>query len=701
MPKESDIHEEALERFTQAEDHYRDDNQRGDEDAAFVFGDQWPEKMRVAREAEDRPCLTENRTLIHCLQVANGIRQARPAINVLPVDDKGDIETAKIFKGIIRNIEVQSSASDAYDTAAWNAITATKGWIRVNTQYCDNESFDQECRILRIPDHRRVMLDPFSKEMDGSDAEFGFVFEDMSIEAFERRYPDRTPPTDFSENAKAKGWCTDESVRIAEYYYKTYTTKTLALTPSGIMEKSEAEAAGLEITQTRDVDVPAVKYCKIDGAGCFDETDWLGIYIPLVPVYGMEAWIDGKRHSFSLVHQAKDPQKRFNFWLTASTEIIALQPRVPFIGITGQFDTDASKWANANRRNFAFIQYDPVILEDGSNYVIPPQRQAVPEGSQTMFRELMAAADGIKAVVGVFDASLGNIGNETSGRAIQARQGQGDNATFHFPDNLQKSIAQVGRILIDLIPKIYTGQRVMRILGDDDAESFVPLNQGVVQDKGNYRPVQPGERPQAFFDLSTGKYDVVAAVGASFATKRMETVDTLKTIIQAAPETFSIFGDILFKSMDIPYSDVMAERLRRMNPVMQDDEDPAHAQMMQAQGLIQQLQATIQGMQAALDDKSAKESAEIEIKKGELELKNKELAIKAAEVAAKVQQMQAQNGAVTGEVMAEIIRTIASLESSVRDTAEAVNTILDAAGGQDTGTMAPAQEPLPNLGGNP
>ena len=666
--------ETAKKRYKLCEEYYRDEYDRGDEDVQFVFGEnQWPDDIKEQREKDGQPCLTENRTLVFVNQVANNIRQLRPSIDVLPVDDNADVEMAKILKGLIRNIQTQSDADSAYDMMGWNAITAAYGWVRVNTKYCDDESFDQECEIVRIPDFRSVMIDPNSIRMDGADAEYAFITEDMDIDQFREEYPDAA-----EENFETDGdWVTDEKIRICEYFYKKYEKKTIVLTPEGVMSKEDADMLGLEIRQKRTLSVPSVKISKITGKEELESTDWLGKYIPISACYGMEAWIKRKRKCFSLINQAKDPQRRFNYWLSASTSVIALQPKAPFIGLTGQFETDKAKWDTANQKAYPYIQFDPIELDSGQEYANSPQRQPPPQGSPAMFQEMMAAADGIKAVIGLFDASLGNIANETSGRAIAQRQQNSDNATFNFPDNLQKSIAHVGRILIDLIPKVYDGKRIVRIIGDDDAKMFAPLNQPVVKIKGGYRPMTKDDRKQdAFFRTDLGKYDVIPSTGTNFATKRLEMVDLFKTLFQSAPQTFEVFGDIFCKSLDVPENDLMAERLRRMYPVMQDEEDPVHATLQQAQKMVNDMQGQLEKMQLALDSKVEKENAEMQLKFEELKIKNKEADIKAAETAAKIEQMRAETEGMSKDVFSDLVRTIANLEISIKDTAEAVDMIL-------------------------
>ena len=692
---DQDILQEAKDRAALCREHYFSEYKRGQDDIRFAMhGEQWDEEIKNKRMKEGRPCLTENRVHTSILQVINSIRQSRPAIQVNPVDDNSDVETARILKGVIRNIEQVSGADNVYDTAALNAITAGYGWIRVLTQYADDEGFDQEAKLVRVPDFSSVMLDPNSRELDGSDAEYGFIFTGIEHEAFEAQFPDSEPVTLDGYDANS-GWADEKTVRIAEYFRRCYRTKTLVKTAQGAMPKEEADYLQLEVLQTREIQEPYIEWYKISGKEILEKTDWVGKYIPLVPVYGEEVIVDGERKYFSLVTHAKDPQRRYNYWLTASAEIIALQPKSPYVGVSGQFKSSGSKWARANNETFAYLEYDVVKTPSGQEIATPPQRQMPPTGSPAMFQEMMAAADGIKATLGIFDASLGAQGNEKSGKAILARQAQGDNSTFHFVDNLQTAIRHVGRILIDIIPKIYTGPRIMRIIGDDGSESRVPINQPVVKQGANaYAPVRLGEPAQAFFDLNVGKYDVVATVGPSYVSKRRETAEMLQSLMQAIPESAKLFGDIFVKNLDIPEAEIIVERMRRVNPIMQDDKNPLAEQLQQATAALQAAQAQTAQMEQALKAKREKDGAEVnaEIEKSNAEVKKIEA--ETAKIMADIAALNAQPGGLKMEHMAEVIRTIAQMEIELKDTADAVDAILSHTESQRA-TLPPNQEQMP------
>ncbi len=665
--------ETAKKRFAECKEYYSSEYERGEDDVEFLLGKtQWPEDVRAARTRDGRPCLTENRLLPHVHQVINNIRQSRPAIQVNPVDDKADVDTANVLKGLIRNIEYTSSADNVYDTAAWNAITTGYGYIRVNTKYADYKSFDKEIELLRVLNPFSVYLDKNSKELDGSDAEYAFVFDSIPRDKFEQMYPD-ADPVSWEDN---KGeWCDEDTVQIAEYFYKEYKKTTIYLMPDGsVVEEGEGDTTGyIDSRVTDDCDV---KWIKMSGKDVLEQTDWEGKYIPIIPVFGEEVWDDGKRKSYSLITQAKDVQMRYNFWLTASTEIIALQPKAPYIGFIGQFKSGAKKWATANNANHAFIEAD--IAYDKNDQPIPmlPQRQQPPTGSPAMFQEMMAAADGIKATLGMFNPSLGQEGSAKSGKAILAQQAQGDNATFHYVDNLQTSITHVGRVLVDLIPRIMKAPKIARIIGDEDTPKLVPINQRVVKSGKEYFKMGQVNGEEKYIDLNLGKYDVVCSVGASFQTKRQEMVSFFQELYRALPQAAQLTADVFMKNLDIPDAEMLSERMKTLLPPELKGDDPQQAQLAQAGQQIQAMQMQMEQMAGLLEQKRAKDNAETQAEiakmQAEIEYKKAETAKTMAEIA----QMQAQGLGITPEALQQVIMTIATLESGLKDTADAVDMIL-------------------------
>lgn len=681
---QQEILEEAKERFEEAKTFWSENYRQAEEDYKFLFGfNQWDDAYAAHRKQNGHPCLTLNLLKPYADQVINDIRQARPAIRVSPVDDKADVDTAEIYGGIIRNIERQSKANIAYDTAAVNAISAGLGWIRVKTDYCDPLSFDQEVSIDRVLDFRSVYMDPNSKCLDGSDMEYCFVYVDIPEEEFEELYPDA------DKDSLDDNWSTEETVRIAEYFYKEYKTYTIYKTDKGVVTRQEAEllkesGIDFQIIDQRETVIPTVKWVKMTSNDILEENEWPGKYIPIVPVFGVELYNNNKREFHSLIRQGKDAQKLYNWYASFDAEVVALQPKAPWIGPLGSFESTPNKWAMSNNNNYAYLEYDIVYDENGQR-VEPPQRQQPYQGSPHITQKLMTARDDIRLALGMPEAVMGQRSNEISGIAVKNRQIEGDNATFHFSDNLATAISHVGCILVDLIPKLYSERKIARIIGTDGTEETVPVNQPYVKDETGIRPARAGEQYQGIYDLKSGKYDVVCDVGPSYSSKRQYAADTLIQVTQAQPELFGVVGDLLFKSLDMPYSQEIADRLRaNMDPAILGD-DPMAGKLQAASQAMKQLEDQLMTLSAALDDKKKDQKFEQAVKFQELELKRDELQIKAAETQAQIEKIKAETQNINAQALAPVSQAIMDIAGQVQDVGQALDLILtleEGAGGQ-------------------
>jgi hypothetical protein len=579
---DDEILEEAKEAFTRCQDWHSENYQTAQDDIRFArLDDQWPEAIRKQREKDAKPCLTINKLPSFIRQVVNDARQNKPQIKVRPVDSGSDPETAEIFNGLIRNIEQSSNADVAYDTAADFAVSGGIGYIRVTIEYAHDDTFDRELRIERVANPFAVFGDPDSTAADSSDWNVAFFVDSMSKKEFEAKYKDAEKVDWDSEGYTGLGepWLEGDNVLVAEYWFREEADRELVMLSDGrVMDRETfeqgadlAEAEGVQIVDTRTTKTHKVKMCLLTGAEVLEEHEWGGKYIPIIPVYGDEINLEGKRYFRSLIHSAKDAQQMFNYWRTSATELVALAPRAPFIGKSGTFDTDLAKWDTANTQNHSFIQYDGDV---------PPQRQAfagVPAGH---LQEALNASDDMKAIMGMYEPALGQKSNAVSGVAIRNLQREGDTSTFHFLDNLARGIRQVGRVIIDLIPKVYTGERIIRVLGNDGSVDRVPLGQPTpVKGPGGLPQQGPDGNPiMKVFDLTAGKYDLTVETGPSYTTLRQEAAQSMVEMVQAFPPLAQVAGDLLFKNLDWPGADEIAERLKAMNPAAQG-ENPEMAKM--------------------------------------------------------------------------------------------------------------------------
>jgi hypothetical protein len=579
---DDDLLKEGRDAFERCADAEHDNRLTALDDIKFGrLNEQWPENVRKQREAEGRPCLTIPKLPAFIRQVVNDARQNKPSIKVRPVDSGADVKTADLISGLIRNIEYTSSADIAYDTAVECAVSGGFGYWRVGLDYAYDDAFEMDIQIKRVSNPFSVYGDPNSREADSSDWDVAFLVDRLTKERYEQEYGEADKndekKVDWDDAAwtglAGKDWIDDDGVLVAEWWTREKVDEEISLfvdtqdgkpyTLTAALLKDEdvlknIELGRLQFKQKRTTQTCKVKQRIMSGAALLKETDWPGRYIPIVPVYGDEFDIEGKRYFRSLIHNAVDAQRMFNYWRTASTELVALAPKVPYIGPVGAFSTDIDKWNTANTKSHPFMEYD-VKGVDGM-----PQRQPLDSGvAAGALQEALNAADDIKAIVGMYDASLGARSNETSGKAIMARQREGDVSTFHFIDNMARAIRHTGRILIDLIPHVYNTARIIRVTGEDGTQKPATINKpGPELDKKGQPVVdEKGQAIQALHDLTVGKYDLVVTTGPSFTTRREEAATQMTEMIRAMPESAPVLGKHLAKNLDWPGADEIAEEL--------------------------------------------------------------------------------------------------------------------------------------------
>ena len=584
---------------------------------------QWPADVLATRGAVQgqtinaRPCLTINKLPQHVHQVTNDQRQNRPSGKVIPVDDKADIEVAEIFEGMVRHIEYISDADVAYDTACENQVAFGEGYIRILTEYCDENTFDQDIKIGRIRNSFSVYMDPLIQDPCGSDAKYCFITEDMPKDEYERAYPDASPISTLQSlgvgDQSISNWLNEDTIRVADYYYLDYAKETLNLYPgnatafAGTPEDKQLRAMYGKPIRTREADRVQVKYCKINGYEILEKRDWAGKCIPVVRVVGNEFEVDGRLYVSGLVRNAKDAQRMYNYWVSQEAEMLALAPKAPFIGYGGQFEGYEDKWKTANTQNWPYLEVNPDVT-DGQGSVMPlPQRAQPPMASSGLLQAKSGAAEDIKATTGQYNASLGLGGNERSGKAIMARQREGDTGTYHYQDNLARGVRYVTRQLVDLIPKIYDTQRIARIIGLDGETKMAKI------DPTQQEPVkkivdEAGIVIEKIYNPGVGKYDVVVVTGPGYATKRQEAMEAMGQMLQGNPQLWQVAGDLFVKNMDWPGAQEMAKRFAKtIDPKLMSDSDEnpalmAAQQQMQAMGQeMEQMHNMLQNVQQSME----------------------------------------------------------------------------------------------------
>lgn len=645
LPKDlTKVHSTAMKRYEAAWRRDQDNIDQAYSDQAFRAGDQWDEASLQARRADQRPALTFNRLPQFVKQITGDIRQMRPAIRVVGVDDRADKKTAEVLAGLIRYIEARSDADSVYFSAADSQVSCGIGHWRVKTEYAHDSTFEQEIGIELIEDGVSVLWDPDSNHPTRKDAKFCFVPVDLTREDFEEKYPDKAASSITTpSNLAPPGWFTDDTVRIAEYWVKEPIKRRLGLFPGNsavddLTDDPDADAKAAEIeamggkVEMRD-GYRIMRYV-IDASEVLEgPTKWVGRYIPIVPIIGEEVRAGRMRYRHGIVRFAKDAQRSFNYFRSAQTEVMALQPKAPWIGTKAMFKANKAQWENANAKNYPYLEYTVDPQAPGAM----PQRVAPPVNSQGIVEGVQFAAEDMKATIGIYDASLGARSNETSGRAIMARQREGDNASYVYVYNFSLAVKHTGRIIIDLIPHVYDTTRTIRVIGEDGKVDIVQINQPA-------GPELDGVVEKTLHDVTVGAYDVSVTMGPSYGTKREEAREGMTQLVQAAPNIAPFVLDLLAKAQDWPMADKISERLKsllppdiRMKEAQESGEEPPPMPEPQPnpEMIAAQAKAESDVLRARTD--AMKAEADVEMKKIDLQIAQMKLAMEEAKALAAMQ----------------------------------------------------------------
>lgn len=628
----------ARRRWRMSADHEAELRRDMLDDLRFYNSEQWPAHIKMDRVLDGRPCLTINRLPQFVRQVLNQARQQRPAIQYSPIDNGADPDTAEVLQGIARSIERSSKAPMAYNTAGEHQVIVGRGWLRIRADWIAQDSFEQEILIESPEDPFTVYPDVSAGRPDGADQVYCFIVCRVPWHEYHTKYPkaDRVSLSDWTSiGDEAPDWVAEDGVLIAEYYYIEELPATLAeylvsipggeplklttykdmIRASDLKPGPQGEPPRVQILRERATVKRQLKWATINGAeileGSKDKTEGRnlpGKYIPVVPMLGEKLVVNGRRNLRGMVRDAKDPQRTYNFWVSAETEMIALAPRAPVIGAVGQFETTKESWLAANRRNFPFLEYDPIDV-NGSLVPAPQRNPYDPNVTPIIAATQQADAD-LKSVIGMFDASQEHS-REQSGKAIIARQQQGEQGNSHFLSNQALAIEHVGRILLDWIPIYYDSPRIVRIIGPDDRERDVLVHAGQPEaaeqaqqqiQQDNPSALQSTLQSGALYDVGLGRYDVSVSVTPSYASRRAESVEAMIQLLQAFPLAAPYALDVLTKNMDWPGARELSERFKHLVPPEARDEKDKPPIPPEVQQQIQQMQEQLQMAMQQIDE---------------------------------------------------------------------------------------------------
>ncbi len=627
LDKTQSILQCAKERASAAWSFWSENYDLSDGDRSFASGDQWPEQVRQEREDDGRPLLTINRLQQFIRRVVNDMRQNRTDIKVHPVesDNQGeersfmnvagsrDYSGAELYQALIKNIEYNSNALSHYDRASDHMVQGGIAFLRVYTAYSRNDVFDLDLVIDSVLNPTSALIDPGATQPDWSDARYGFINNKMLRREFEAQYPNASPGSVLAEEDNMVGyWGDDEYVTVSEYICLEPETYMLYLMSDGqvwdgrMLKRYNAELVdqktdphtidnpqNLTVTRQRMVDGHKVIW-RLITANDILEGGEAGIEmpfstLPLVPMFGSETIVENKRYFEGLVRQSKDAQRVYNYFQTAAVEMVALAPKSPYIVTPKNIENFETDWNEVHRKNLPYLPANP----DPVSGWMPQRNPGMQANQGAELQQAMAASEDIKATMGIYDASLGNVSGEESGRAILARERQSDIGTYHYTDSRNKAIARVGKLLVEAIPKIYDAERQTRIRFNDETEDFIMLNSEIDLD---------GMEKTIVNDIGVGRYDVVVTSGPAYNTLRIEAVNTLMEFLQAVPNAGPVAMDLIAKNMDFPGAEELAERLGRMVPPNVKDDEAE----MEEQPIPPEMQAQMQIEAAKAEQEQAK-----------------------------------------------------------------------------------------------
>lgn len=620
--------EAAKERWKEGKDAQSEQHARMREDLIFSNPSnpqQWDAEALKARKG--RPCLTFDRTNQYISQIVNDNRQNKPAIHVLPVDSNADIAVAEKLNGIIRHIEYTSRAGIAYDYALESAARCGIGWLRVVPEITNPETNEQEIRIRRVHDVFSVILDPQSTEPDGMDSTWGMIETLYQKKAFERNWPKAK-----LDSFDGEGWVSDGGVRVCEEFVVSekqanYITIDMGAGRQNLREDDywtlcEQVGFNIPVIATFQAAIKTQKWRTFSGSEVLEETDFPSRFVPLIPIIGHEVWVDGKRYICGMTRRMMDSARAYNYERSAYIEAVALQPKAPFIASAEAIEGWEADWARSNSGNPAYLPFN--AFDDQQRALPMPSRQSPPAFPVAFAQGGQIASADMEAAIGMFKSNLGQQDNANSGKAILARERQGDTANFHYTDNLSRSIEQLGRVILDMIPRIYDTPRQARIVGEDGTHEMVQIDPAMPQ-----ATAMRGQKVVAI-NPGVGTYDVRVKAGPSFASLREESAAQLAQLLQAAPQLVPILGDAWVRMQDWPEAEKISQRLKAMLPPeikaleQDEDEDPTQRLMQQAQQMGQQIQAMEQaGMQLQEQLKQAQE--QIQAHGGQLQSAEKQV----------------------------------------------------------------------------
>jgi hypothetical protein len=723
--------DKRLNQCLKADEHNR---KEAIEDLRFLFGEQWDSGDLELRSKQNRQTLTVNQLPKYLKQAEGEFRQNKCSVKVRPMSSDATSQIALIREGIVRKIFYDSNAETIFDQAAKMQLSCGFGACRVLTRYKNENSFNQEIYLQLLKNPLSVYIDPNCKNINKSDAEFAFIFDVMDRDEFEEEYPDINIPTDDIEKKSGNEnnkFYLDNKIVIAEYYErKKITTTIVLLSDDRVLEKKAAQEEiedrdreiklitlqneslpednqpinipeELTIIKEREKEDYKIYYYKRTGSEILEgPIEVAGKYIPVVMFLGEEFNISGKDYIQGLIRNAKDPQRFLNWWISLTTEVIALAPKAPYLVTNEQIKGHENSWATANRENTSVLIYNPDPDAPG-----PPQRNTAASISPSgMFAEIQKSEQFIKDAIGMGDAGFGAIGQERGVKAVLARHVNADKVVSIYIDNHARAVEHIGRIINNMIPIIYDTEMDAQIKTHDNLDKFAPINTSVsaVAKKINNNPsIYGGIDTQALVnqfakegggskvnDISQGEYMVTVETGPTSQTQRMENAENLIRMIQFMPETGQVIADLVAKNFDFEDAPEISRRLKKLLPKGLVTLTPEDGPPLPPPPPPPQMQLEMQKAQMEVQELQVKIKTDME----KLSIDRKKLEVQQTKLMVEVAKLKKEANESKGEIAKEVINVLSQLQKVNQSTQ--INNQIPMQEGQPQQGWQPSQPPI-------
>jgi len=584
----------------------RENRDQALDDKKFAAGEQWD--PLVLEQRKGLPCLVINSVPQFTAQLVGDWRESRKAIKIVPSEDN-DTDVASVRGDLIRAIEMKSRADRVYNDAFESMVQCGDGAFRVSVEYSRDDAFDQDIFIRPIEDSLAVVWDRYSVDNTGRDARRVWVDDVISEKEFRAKWKG-VEPSDLGENTKAMmyqgGWITDEGYRITEYWRMIERDRLLALFEDGsirFIDKDNIEELSAKHGAPIRTRLSPCSYAQMHLVTGFSILSGPYEYrltrLPIIRMSGRVVNVRGRRVRYGLVRFMKDAVRLKNFWRSVAAEQLGYAPKAQWIAPESAVEGREEAFRKAH------LSRDPLLIynDDAS---APPERLAPPTPEAALLNEANVNSQDMKDITGIHDASLGIKSNETSGKAINARQREGDIASLTYYDNGNDSVLEGGDVVNQLISQVYDGTRTVRAIGEDEEIKFVRIND----------PMDPTSP-----DLSVGIYDTALTTGTSYTTRRVEAAQSMMDAIQVWPQLIQVAGDIVAKAQDWPGADKLAERLKKtIPPQFLDPKEEGGLGVTPEQ--LQEMQQQLQ--QLAAENQQLKTDKTIDIEKLEIDKYNAE-----------------------------------------------------------------------------